>query len=177
MREKLLKIAIVTGIAGLLPLLFILLRQNTAPPDVHIKKTKQQTIKNFVFLQKESNQIEWQLTAPEARFIDNHITLKNPELTLSLKNPVIITAQQAIYYQKSNRADFKSVKLIGHDFTAITPEGKFNGKTQTFYAKTCSIKFSNSYTIKGKGCTINLKTGKVIINSGVKTVISSSEEK
>ncbi|WP_457569900.1 hypothetical protein [Desulfurobacterium sp.] len=178
MREKLFRIAIIIGIAGLLPLLFVMLHKNAPPPKVHIKKTKQQVIKDFVFSQEETNQTEWQLKAPEAKFIDNHIILKEPILKVNTKTPVEIAAQKAIYYRQENRATFENVKLKGKDFYAETPSGKFDGKLQTFYSNSsCLIKFSNGYTIKGKNCSINFKTGKVIISKGVKTVIKPTEER
>ncbi|WP_456437509.1 LPS export ABC transporter periplasmic protein LptC [Desulfurobacterium sp.] len=178
MREKLFRIAVFIGIAGLLPLLLIMFRRDAPPPEVHIKKTKQQIIRDFVFSQEKNNQTEWKLKAPEAKFIDNHIILINPILIVNTKNPVTITAKKAIYYKQENRATFEKVKLKGQDFYAEIPKGRFDGKRQIFHSNSnCHVKFLNGYTIEGKNCTINFKTGKVIISKTVKTVIKPSEEK
>ncbi len=171
MKEKLFQIALLLLLLGLAPIFFFFLKKEPAPKR-KFESSKKQTIKTFIFTEIRNGEKRWILKSPQATFKGKDIFLQQPILFVFSPENSTIYANEAIYNKESNFASLTDVTLKSKEFTAKTSNGTFNGKEEKFISNsTCKIVFETEYSINGKKCFIDLKSGKVIISGGVSTII------
>jgi len=168
-KEKILKVAIVLAVISILPFVILIARKETPPERIDVETHKEQVIKDFVLQSKGSKQ--WVLKAPEALFEgEKRIRLENPELTVYDKEKVLLIARSALYDQEKKSVNLKQVVIIGKDFRGKASYGIYYTEREIFITdSTCEITFNSSKKISGKGCQIDLRNKRVIIQSNVKS--------
>ncbi len=169
MKEKILRIAIVFAVISILPFVILITRKETPPERIDVETHKEQVIKDFVLQSKGSKQ--WILKAPEALFEgEKKIRLENPELTVYGKEKVLLIAKSALYDQEKKSVNLNQVVIIGTDFRGEASYGIYHTEKEIFITdSTCKITFNSSKKISGKGCQIDLRNKRVIIQSNVKS--------
>ena len=171
MRAKLYKIALFLVIISFLPFLIFISRKENPPEKVKIPHHKTQAIENFKLEATGKNR--WELVAPEATFAGKEIiNLRNPVLTLYLKDKLMIKATKAILYRDKGIVYLENVRLLGKNFEAVSNRGTYNLKEQIFETRSgCRATYNMVNTSEGKVCKIDLKEDRVTILNRVKTIV------
>ena len=176
MRRKLYRVAVFLALVSLLPLLIFLARRETPPTKVEVKVHQKQTIENFVL--RASDRYDWELKSPEAQAVDkNNLLLKEPVLTLYLKEPVVIKAEEAVYNRAKGEISLVKPELLTGNYTASSPEGVYLIKKKLFLSNS-PCRFVSRYQGEtvGRSCTVNLVSGTVIIRGKVRTTLNGVKE-
>ncbi|ADU97117.1 protein of unknown function DUF1239 [Thermovibrio ammonificans HB-1] len=171
MRRKLYRLAVLLAFLSLLPLVLFLSRREEPPLKVKVKVHQRQTIENFTL--ESTGKRVWTLSAPEAQMVDkDKIYLKEPVLTVYLKEPVKIYADSAVYFRDKGIVDLISPRLVTANYTAYTGRGVYNLKTATFKSlTTCTATAPGKGSTVGASCTVKVDKGVVIIKGKVKSVL------
>ena len=171
MRSKFYKIAVLLAIISFIPLFIFVSRRENPPDKVNVPRHKTQTVENFRL--KASGKEKWELVSPKAQFVDkNIVNLENPVLTVYLKNRVTVKAREARLDRSKGTVYLKDVKLVGTDFEAFSRKGIYYLRREVFKTNSgCKAIYNGVNSSKGRVCTIDLKSRKVIIRGRVKTVV------
>ncbi|ADY73805.1 protein of unknown function DUF1239 [Desulfurobacterium thermolithotrophum DSM 11699] len=168
MREKFFKVAVFLAIISILPFIVLIMRKETPPEKLNVETHKKQVIKDFVL--KSEGVKKWILRAPKALFEGEEIHLKKPQLVIYDKDKFFLIADEAVYYQNKKLVHLKQVTLIGKNLRGKAPYGTYYTDKEIFTTKTtCEFTFDNDKRVTGKGCQLELKDKKVIIQSNVKS--------
>jgi hypothetical protein len=172
MRSKLYRAAVFLAIVSLLPLLIFLSRRESPPSKVEVKVHQKQTIENFVL--RASDRYDWELKSPEAQAVDkNTLLLKEPVLTLYLKESIVIRAKEALYDRARREIELLSPQLLTGNYTAFSPKGIYWIEEKLFVSNSpCKFVSRWQEETVGRNCTVNFVKGTVIIKGGVKTTLT-----
>ena len=177
MKETIYKVAAFLAIISVLPFVIFMARRELPPEKFHVETHKKQLIKDFV-LESKGEKRSWILRAPEAVFEGNReILLHFPELELLEGEKVLIRAELATYNQDTGELSLEGVSIESKSLSGRTEKGVYSTRKGIFTTNaTCKITLKKKFTVEGKGCILDFKSKRVIIQSKVKSILREEKK-